>query len=235
VSLPALARRARSGAYWRAQRALRMVLGSRIEERHYRRRSREDVRQWFSNVESPHRPWLASRILQSHPHSILEVGCGFGPNLEILHRTDPTLALTGVDIAPASIAEGRERLGSLGIQGIDLVEGSADELRAFADGAFDVVFTDAALLYVGPDKIGQVLRELARVARGHLLLLEMTDRSSSGDQYTRDGWLRDYRRALGEAGVQGEIAVERLPADVRTDGRWPEYGILVQVTLAGRA
>jgi hypothetical protein len=88
---------------------------------------------------------------------------------------------------------------------------------------------------VGPDKIGRVLRELTRVARRHVFLLEMTDPSNPAERYTRDGWVRDYRRALAKAGVSGGIATERLPGDLRPDGRWPEYGMLVRVDIEGGA
>lgn len=229
-------------AYWHVNSLSRLLLGSSIDERRFRSRDPADVRSGFSNLALPHREWFADRILkgldagQGKPLDILEVGCGWGPNLAVLARRGQPVRLTGVDISPASISEGRKRLDGLGLSGIALVEMQGSDLSFFADDSADVVFTDAMLLYAGPDKIRRVVREMLRVARRRLVLLEMHDQAASWKgRYTRDGWLRDYGALMKLFVAEDAFRLEKLPAGLRDSGRWPIYGTLVEVDAAGKA
>jgi ubiquinone/menaquinone biosynthesis C-methylase UbiE len=225
-------------AYWLFHSMSRSLLGSVIDEHRFRHRDPDDVRSGFSNLTLPHREWLADRIMmglnanQGEPLHLVEVGCGWGPNLAVLTRREPSLRLTGVDISPASILEGRKQLTELGLKEITLVEMQGDDLRSFANASADVVFTDAMLLYVGPDKIKRVVREMLRVARSRLVMLEMHDQGATyKGRYTRDGWLRNYEAVLNQLVGKDAMRLEKLPPDLRTAGRWPEYGTLIEVDL----
>lgn len=113
-----------------------------------------------------------------------------------------------------------------------MIEGQADNLSIFADTFADVVFTDAMLLYVGPDKIKHVIREMLRVARRRLVMLEMHDQNANyQDCYTRDGWLRNYEVLLKPFVGKDSMRLEKLPPGLRIAGRWPEYGTLIEVDL----
>jgi hypothetical protein len=46
-------------------------------------------------------------------------------------------------------------------------------LRDFANASEDVVFMDALLLYIGPDKIQICIGEMRHVAKRSIILLEM--------------------------------------------------------------
>ena len=223
-------------AYWRIQAVLRGVSGSRPDERRFRKRPVEEVRAGFSNISLEHRPWLIDTLLEDHPSSLLEIGCGWGPNLQLLASQAPGAALTGVDISPASIKEGRRQLVSAQIDGVSLLEGRADTLPLSAGTAVDTVFTDAALLYVGPDRIAQCVAEMFRVARRRIVLLEMHEAGAGpAGRYTRDGWIRDYG-ALLRPFLSGErkVRVRKLPAGLFTSGRWPDYGTLIDCDLTER-
>ena len=205
------------------------------------KRSYSHVRKGLVNVLLPHRVWLVDKIL-SHLEitsqrnlelghtSVLEIGCGCGANLEVIARRAPLLRLVGVDISPASIAVGRERFAELGLRVITLVEGQADNLSGFADASIDVVFTDAMLLYIGPDKIQACIEEMRRIARRAIILLEMhMDGIGLDGSYTRDGFVRDYRGLCKQLG--NDIKLTRMPPEKRPAGRWPKYGTLIEVRV----
>ena len=150
----------------------------------------------------------------------------------MLARRELAVRLTGVDISPASILEGQKRLAELELNEITLINMQADDLNSFEDASADVVFTDAMLLYVAPDKIKCVVREMLRVARSRLVMLEMHDHTSSpGGRYTRDGWLRNYEALLNPLVGKDTIRLEKLPPGLRTSGRWPQYGTIIKVDL----
>ncbi len=232
------------GFYWWLQGIRRRCIGTRVDEKIWKRRSHSHVRKGLVNVTLPHRVWLVDRILchfgitsqnndgQVHA-SILEIGCGCGANLEVLARHAPSIRLIGVDISPASIEVGRERFAELGMRGVTLLEGRADNLGGFANGSVDVVFTDAVLLYIGPDKIKTCIEEMRRIARRAIILLEMhLDGMGLDGVYTRDGWVRDYRVLCEQLGYETKLLP--MPPETRPAGRWPKYGTLIEVKLPGQ-
>src|SRR5262249_20398012 len=72
-------------------------------------------------------------------------------------------SVTGIDISPPMLAEGRRRAAAAGVDDrVELIEGRAESLPLH-DGAADAVTCTYVLRYV--DDVGGALRELARVAR----------------------------------------------------------------------
>lgn len=227
--------------YWSLKGLNRRFFGTRVEEDIWKKRSHLHVRKGLVNVLLPHRSWLVDKILTHldvplqknemplYP-TILEIGCGCGANLEVIAHRAPLLRLVGIDISSASIEVGRDRFAELELGGITLIEGKADNLSAFADASIDVVFTDAMLLYIGPDKIGACIEEMRRIARRAIILLEMhADGIGQDGFYTRDGFVRDYRSLCEQ--FSNNIKLTRMPTEKRPAGRWPNYGTLIEVTL----
>lgn len=221
--------------YWKLISLSHHVIGSSIEERHFRNRESTDVKIGFSNITLPHREWLARRILDDQQKyvEILEVGCGWGPNLAVLSKLNPNSKLVGIDISPASIKEGSNRLKELGFENITLIEMVADDLKRLPTSSVDVVFTDAVLLYIGPDKIYRIIEEIFRIARNKVIFLEMHANQSVNpkDIYTKDGWVRDYVALLNSFVEQKDIQIVKLPLGLRPYGRWPIYGHMLEVVI----
>ncbi len=110
---------------------------------------------------------------------------------------------------------------------------SVDKLDNFSTSSFDVVFSDATLLYVGPDKINQVIREMLRVAKSRVVILEMhiDQGKKKKDLYTEDGWVRDYGELLREIVGGNCVKVEKIPSGLRESGRWPIFGNVISIDL----
>ena len=142
----------------------------------------------------------------------------------------PSLRLSGLDISPANIAVGSERFTELGLENITLIEGQADDLSGFANASVDIVFTDAVLMLVGPDKIQTCIEEMIRVARRSIILIEMhMDGIGFGGTYNRDGWVRDYKALFKQLGY--DIKLVPMPPGARPSGRWPKYGAYIELRL----
>ncbi|MDE3101326.1 MAG: ubiquinone/menaquinone biosynthesis methyltransferase [Chloroflexota bacterium] len=103
----------------------------------------------------------------------LDVGVGTGDlSVGLLAASDPTSAVTGVDLAPRMLALGRARLARFGSR-YDAVIGSATALP-FPDAAFDRVVTAFTIRNVGD--LPLALGEFRRVLRsgGRAVLLELS-------------------------------------------------------------
>ena len=133
-------------------------------------------------------PLLAAVIDRLEPKKVLEVGCGNGINLISLAGHFPEVEFTGVDLTAAGIeaaksVQAKDQLPPAladyipldmadprAFQRIRFQQGSAAELP-FADGEFDLVYTVLAVEQMERIR-DRALAEIARVARGHVLLLE---------------------------------------------------------------
>ncbi|MGL4647989.1 MAG: methyltransferase domain-containing protein [Caldilineaceae bacterium] len=91
---------------------------------------------------------------------ILEVGCGGGQCAIAFARQGATVA--AMDLSDEQLAHARSLAAQEGVT-IPFTQGSAEDLAAYASGAWDVVFSAYALQYVEP--MAACLRECARVLR----------------------------------------------------------------------
>ena len=122
---------------------------------------------YTSTWNHPHRALLVSALKTFPWISLWDVGCGSGANIVRFVKegfTDKQMG--GSDINPDAIEAAKATI----VGGRFHVEPSDDLL--LSDKATDVVLSDACLIYTGPEKIEATLKEMIRVARGHILLCE---------------------------------------------------------------
>ena len=190
---------------------------------------------WYSQNHS-HRPFLIEKISNFSPSSILEIGCNCGPNLYLLGKKFPDAEIRGVDINPLAVQKGNEWLAQEGISNVKLLKGKADELRQFQDKSFDIVFTDAVLIYVGPDKIKEVIRDMVRITRRALILVEWHSEYRRKDPdglgvYYLGNWKRDYVALLKQFVREEQIHVTKITEDVWPDRAWKDVGAVIEVVM----
>ena len=94
--------------------------------------------------------------------SVLEVACGIG--IDYPRYKELGVAYTGVDITPRFVEEAQHR-------GVPCQVGDARNLP-FPDGSFDTVYAKDLFIHLPPNMWRQVLKEMARVARKQVLILD---------------------------------------------------------------
>ena len=178
---------------------------------------------------------LIGKILERlKPRSVLEVGSGYGANLFALAAAFPDVKFTGVELTPSGVAKAQSIVAEprlpdaaraysalpvrddTAYRRIEFVQGNAIDLP-FADNQFDLVFTRQALEQMESVR-EPAMREIARVARHHVLLIEMLA------DFNQDPHRRTYIRAtdlitLGTAdlprfGLQPVAVFDRMPSKV---------------------
>ncbi len=177
-----------------------LMLGTKVIEKEWGKGGNDWIEGYRDSLNHPHRSFLVETISKFNPSSILEIGSNCGPNLYLLAKKFPDAEITGIDINPMAVQKGNEWFTQERISNVKLLEGKADELRQFQDKSFDVVFTDAVLIYVGPDKIKKVIEGMLRVTRKSLILLEwhcFNSKSKPLGVYVGH-WMRDYVTLLKE-------------------------------------
>jgi len=97
--------------------------------------------------------------------SLLEVGCGCGHFLKVIHGHFPNKRLVGVDISRTMI---RDALMYLEHQ-IPVLVANAYDLP-FKNDEFDLAFTNVCLIHIPPNRIEWTVSEIMRVARKGLFV-----------------------------------------------------------------
>jgi len=217
--------------YHNLRHSLQILFGTRFNElvwrfRHiYKRDWAEESIRSFSH---PHRQLLVRKILSNKPLTrVLEIGCASGPNLYMLARRFPNVHCVGIDINPEAIRQGTEFFRKQKINNVSLHVGKADDLERFPDESFDVVFTDAVLMYVCPDKIKKVATEIMRVSRKAIILAEhcSIDANALGT-YQEKWWLRDYLKLFQSFGLRANVA--KIPPEI-WGGNWGRFGYIIEI------
>lgn len=98
--------------------------------------------------------------------SILEIGVGNGRIGKLLVERWPNATYTGVDIAPARLAEARETLPEHAV----LVE--ADLFDFDTDDTFDLVVAAEVLMHVRPGEVAEAVERLQLWSHRHIYTLD---------------------------------------------------------------
>lgn len=233
---------------------LEYIVGTKAREREWEARNQRKDNFWGNSIEAnsnndwvmgywnsrehSHRSALLSNIESFTPiSSALEFGCNCGPNLYLLAKKYPRIELTGIDINASAIEKGKQLFASEGIDTVKLITGGINDLKQFPDNSFDVVFTDAVLIYIGKDVIENVVKEMLRIARKGLVLAERHVSGKKNQNRARLGirslgfWHRDYSALLESFVSSDNISITKMNEDIWADPCWQKSGAFIKVTI----
>jgi len=153
---------------------------------------------------------LAEYFCQSAPARVLEFGCGIGRHLRYLNDI-AGIEIHGYDQSPTMLA-GVGLWADVAWMNERVKLGTPTGALPYPDKFFDVVYTSEVLIHVLPEDIPQILAELLRVAKWHVLHLEpaigvMVDLNAHNGCWNHD---------LVEAYAQLGHKCERLPQGYST-------------------
>jgi SAM-dependent methyltransferase len=178
---------------------------------------------------------LAAALRCLKPRRVLEVGCGNGINLLLLANAFPEIAFTGLELTEAGnrVAldlQTTERLppplaayapepavDPSAFRLIDFRRGDATQMP-FADGEFDLVFSVLAVEQM--ERVRErALREIARVAKSHVLNLEPFAEANRSPWRRLHVFARDYFRGtiagMAAYGLEPQWATVDFPQEIQ--------------------
>jgi ubiquinone/menaquinone biosynthesis C-methylase UbiE len=149
------------------------------------------------------------------------------------------VAFDGVDIDAERINHGVRLLAAEGIENVRLQAADAAALSAFPTGSRDIVLSCALCLYVPPEQIEIVLREMLRVARQRVILMEqhrLANEAAADEFILRPGrsdgyWIRDYQAVLRNIDPTLSIEVSQIPAPRWPAEKWKSLAHLIEINL----
>ena len=211
------------------------TFGTKVDETYWRFRH-IFTRKWAegyiseNSINHAHRQFLIDKIVVYAPfESVLEIGCASAPNLYILQKKFPEAKFFGIDISRHAIEIGKEWFLKNRIKNIELFEGRADDLKKFPDKSIDIIFTDAVLIYIGPDKIKKVIEEMIRLGKKAIILNERHDNSTLSSW--RDHWIYNYKALFSKFIDEKKIKISKFPRGLWPVEGWEKYGAVIEVSL----
>lgn len=192
-------------------------------------KDRFDEKYWLDYLNTwnhPHRLYLVS-ILKNLPFiALFEVGCGSGPNIKTIINYLPGKTLGGVDINPKAI-----EIANKTFKGGHFRVASGDNI-IMTDKSTDVILSDMCLIYVGPRKIKDYLKEMKRIARNHIVLHEYHEKN-----WWRRQWLRifsgrhsyNYKKLLNKLGYYDIMTIKMPKFDKEDNEHRFRYTIIAKV------
>ncbi len=180
------------------------------------------------SLNHPHRGILIEKISNYYPfEKVLEVGSASGPNLYLLAQKFPQVNFYGIDVSGKAVADGKKFFAKKGINNVFLQSMGALQLESFGDKSIDVVFSDAALIYIGLDKIDFVLREMSRIAKKAIILCEQHTEERS---FYDDKWVHNYEKIIGKILPMSKSNFTKISKDI-WGGDWGKFGYIIEIIL----
>lgn len=173
----------------------------------------------FSQELRPEKRIVANKLEECE--SVLEVGCQWGECLIAIREKFPKARIVGVDADWGDIIKEAKE-----ITGLDLREGNVFKLD-FKDKEFDVVFTEALFCMLLPKQVEEGLREIIRVAKKYIILVELENKETGlvAGRRTGANWVELFKKYGLEA------TKEKIPRDVWNADPWIKSGYIYTVKL----
>jgi len=147
---------------------------------------------WQIKIHPQHK-WILSKIKELKPESILEIGCGFGRNINFLIKNGiEAEKIIGVDISSKMIDKAKEYLKKGTVR---LIVADANNLP-FKNKEFDLVLIHGVFMHVKPENIEKVITESLRVSKKDLIDLEQ---NYNGNEYT---FVHNYKKIYKDNGAK---------------------------------
>jgi len=200
--------------------------------------SSEWVQSYQESINHSHRKYLINTISKVNPNSILEIGCNCGPNLYLLSKKYPNARIVGIDINKKAILKGKEWFAKEGITNVEFIVGKAEDISKFNDREFDVVFTDAILMYIDKDKVIDIIKDIYRIVNKKIVLIERMVSSgpigfSNGSStYTSGHWRHDYYKLFNpyvNITNKKQMKLTSITKRIWDNEWWITYGVMIEV------
>lgn len=184
---------------------------------------------YSSTWNHPHRKLLVKILSEFSWTSLLEVGCGSGPNLIAIVKNLPGKQVGGIDVNEDAIKEAQATFNEAFFK-----VGSVEDIM-MSDNSTDVVLSDMTMIYVNnPNK---AIKEIKRVARKAVIFSELHSDTWYGRlklKWTSGYTAHNYEKLLRKHGFRDIMLIKM--ADEDWPGGQPQktYGYIIVARVPKR-
>ena len=143
------------------------------------------IASWVNEVRRDARP-------DFHPRRILDIGVAAGHSVVPIAQAFPDAQVTALDVSAPMLRYAHARARSLGVENIQFVQLSGEDLSRFADGHFDWVQTSVFLHELSAHALPAILKECRRVLRPGGLMLHLEQPQYDEGMPVFEQFMRDW-------------------------------------------
>lgn len=136
------------------------------------------------------------------PERILEIGFGYGQNLGIIKELAPEITYVGIELDFERIQGTKHHYSKGFFHNLELIQGDIRNI-SLKDNSFETVIVSAVLLYLSGKDVKQALKEIFRVTKNRIIILEQaTEKLEELILPYPDGenkyYIRNYAKEISE-------------------------------------
>ena len=195
--------------------------------------------QAYWNLDHPHRKMIVNILKEFEIRAVCEIGCASGANLYLIKKQFPQATIAGCDLNKDAIDTAKEMFKGMEhypkkdkcLDVPDEIEFRVGDIKSipFNGEAYNLVMTDACLIYQGSKEMFRVFRELRRIGYEKFLFCEF---------HSKSWWRRlilklttgynayDYEKLLQEHHFK-YIKINKIPKEVWSGRPWEEFGHII--------
>ena len=189
------------------------------KRRDWRTGEKNWVEEYWGSINHSHRHLILKAIRRIGCFdSLLEMGSNCGCNIAYLKEKlpDSRAKFLGVDINIDALFTGMERMPDVRFLRCPLLD-----LDFIKDDSFDIVLSDAVLLYVEDGK--KIIDIMAKIAKKGIILAEW---KAEGEQILHGHYARDYAKLLKEQGKFQKVEEKKITEEFWPNATWAELGYI---------
>ena len=145
-------------------------------------------------------------------------------DLAEIRNSFPNIVLAGIDGQKERIEIAVGKMGN-----IQLVVGNVKDLP-FQDNSFDVSLADAVLYQNNTEDIKIILREMIRVSRRYVFLVETHSEKKEYTVKFIEYNVQDYKKILKEVGLINPLFI-KITKDIWPGQPWEYWGYLIRAEI----
>ena len=142
----------------------------------------------------------------------------------MIAKKNQFIDLYGIDINKTVIKRAISAINKFNFN-IKLICGNMKNLEKYKNNEFDLVFTDAALMYVDSSNFYKILNEIFRVSRSKVFICEQ---HTDGTHFYNDKWVHNYKEIIHRISKNNLIRIYKIK-DNRV-GDWEKFGKIIEVS-----
>ena len=153
--------------------------------------------------------------------SVLDYGCGYGMNMKVLKDLNNNINLTGIERSKNKIRMLNiinDNIYKMPLNLYDITKLSKIEKK------YDLVFTDAVLIYVNPNNIYELLKKLIHSSKKNVLLHEL---NHNDNQHDIDHlYVHDYKYLIKKINPRLKIKIFKSK---KPGSPWSSHGSIILI------
>ena len=176
-------------------------------------------------IEHEHRKLIAQACAKfGVVENVLEIGCGAGGNILRMAKKLKETRFHGIDINRRAIEQARSFAEKNGLYNISFSWESYNALTSAPDKTYDLIISDAVLMYSHPSDLRHIISEMLRVSKKGIVICEQV----TEQPIYIDNWIHNYLGIINSMPDVTKINRQKIKGTLWSEN-WEKYGEIITV------